>query len=53
MEVATPDPWIALSLATLIVLMRTLRGIETKRNRLRAVPVLVAEPAAPQARLAA
>jgi hypothetical protein len=53
MEVATPDPWIALALATLILLLRTLRGIETKRTRLRAVPVLVPERAVPQARLAA
>lgn len=31
--VATPDPWIVLSLLTLILLMRKLRSIEAERNR--------------------
>ena len=50
--VATPDPWIVLSLATLILLMRKLRSIEAQRNRAR-IAVLVVEPAAQQPRLAA
>ena len=33
--VATPDPWIVLALATLILLMRKLRSIEAARNRAR------------------
>ncbi len=50
--VATPDPWIALSLATLIVLMRKLRSIEARRSRVRAIAVM-REPAAPPSRVAA
>jgi hypothetical protein len=49
-SVATPDPWIALSLVTLILLMRKLRSIEAERNR-RAVPRIAREiePPAQQA----
>lgn len=50
--VATPDPWIVLALATLVLLMRSLRAIEAKRNRMAQVAVL-SEPAKPPARLAA
>lgn len=37
--VATPDPWIALSLLTLIVLMRKLRSIEAQRHHQAAILV--------------
>ena len=50
--VATPDPWIVLALATLVLLMRKLRSIEAQRNRVPRVAVL-AKPAEPPARLAA
>lgn len=44
-SIATPDPWIALALVSLIFLMRKLRSIETQRNRARAAR-LIAMPAA-------
>jgi hypothetical protein len=51
--VATPDPWIVLALATLIVLMRKLRSIEAERTRARMVRIPVVQPAVPPKRLAA
>lgn len=51
-SVAIPDPWIALALAALIFLMRKLRSIEANR-KLALRPVLVAESAAEQSRVAA
>ena len=49
---ATPDPWIALALASVILLMRKLRSLEAQRNRARAALVVVANDT-PPARLAA
>ena len=40
--IATPDPWIALALLTLILLMRKLRSIEAKRNRALAAQLAMA-----------
>ncbi|ABF39081.1 hypothetical protein Acid345_0076 [Candidatus Koribacter versatilis Ellin345] len=43
--IATPDPWIALALVTLILLMRKLRSIEAQKNRARAAGLVLEMPA--------
>ena len=43
--IATPDPFLVLALATLILLMRKLRSIEAKRHRLLAEAGIAPVPA--------
>jgi hypothetical protein len=48
--VATPDPWILVALAMVIVLMRKLRSMETARKRAEAIALV---PGGEQPQLAA
>lgn len=49
--IATPDPWLVVALAAVIILMRKLRSMEAERKPPTVVGVI--EPEAPSVRLAA